>query len=68
MAIKKTDDTNYRNIANAIRGKNGLQTTYLPPEMAGAINTLPSFWSGTQAEYDALTSYDNNTYYCIVEG
>lgn len=30
--------------------------------------TAPATWSGTQAEYDALTSYDPNTYYFIVAG
>lgn len=30
--------------------------------------TAPTLWSGTQVEYDALTSYDQNTYYFIVAG
>jgi hypothetical protein len=29
-----------------------------------ALNTC-KFWKGTQAEYDALGSYDNNTIYFI---
>ena len=42
MATVITDDTNYTNIANAIRGKNGEATQYKPSEMAAAITNLPS--------------------------
>lgn len=42
MANVIIDDTNLTNIANAIRGKNGTQTTYLPSEMATAITNIPS--------------------------
>ena len=34
---------------------------------AGKIDTLPSVMELTQAQYDALVVYDNNTYYLIVE-
>lgn len=40
MAIVLTDDTNYTNIANSIRAKNGTDTTYLPSEMSTAIDAL----------------------------
>lgn len=44
-------------------------------DAAGAVAALPTFgsiatkdfWSGTQAQYDALGTYDANTLYFIVE-
>lgn len=42
MAIITTDSQHYNDIADAIRGKNGTQNTYLPSEMAAAITNLPS--------------------------
>lgn len=42
MAIVTTDNQHYSAIANAIRAKNGLTTTYLPSEMAAAITALPT--------------------------
>lgn len=30
--------------------------------------TAPILWTGTQAEYDALSTYDNNTFYFITAG
>lgn len=41
MAIKKTDDQNYHNIADAIRIKNDEKTLYKPHEMASAIEAIP---------------------------
>lgn len=41
MAIVTTDNTNYTNIAAAIRAKNGTETQYTPSEMAAAITALP---------------------------
>ena len=37
-----TDSANYTAIANAIRAKNGSQTTYKPSEMAAAIAAIAS--------------------------
>lgn len=34
---------------------------------AGKIDTLPEVLELTQAQYDGLFEYDNNTYYLIVE-
>ena len=34
---------------------------------AGKIDVLPIVVEITQAQYDALSVYDNNTYYLIVE-
>ena len=41
MAIKKTDDQNYHNIADAIRAKNDEKALYKPHEMASAIEAIP---------------------------
>jgi len=30
-------------------------------------STIRTIWRGTQAEYDALSSYDNNTLYVITQ-
>lgn len=38
--IVKTDEKNYQDIANAIRSKLGTDATYLPSEMAGAIERM----------------------------
>lgn len=40
MAIVTTDDVNYKNIASAIREKNGTENTYKPAEMATAIRSI----------------------------
>lgn len=42
MAIVTTDNQYYTAIANAIRGKNGTETTYKPSDMAAAITALPT--------------------------
>ena len=34
---------------------------------AGKIDVLPAVVELTQSQYDALSVYDNNTYYLIVE-
>lgn len=46
MAIVTTDNQHYSAIANAIRAKNGLTTTYLPSEMAAAITAIPTGGGG----------------------
>lgn len=40
--IVKTDEKNYQDIADAIRSKLGTDATYLPSEMAGAIEGIKS--------------------------
>lgn len=42
MAKAFIDDTHLGDIADSIRSKLGVQTTYLPSEMAAAINAIPS--------------------------
>lgn len=40
MATVFTDDTHYKNIANAIRAKNGSTSLYTPSEMSAAIEAI----------------------------
>jgi hypothetical protein len=42
MAIVTTDNQYYSAIADAIRAKNGTETTYKPSEIAAAISALPT--------------------------
>lgn len=30
------------------------------------VEAMPNIWSGTQAQYDALSTYDSNTLYVII--
>lgn len=59
---------NLRAIADAIRQKAGGTTTITPEQMSTQIAALPRLLEITQAEYDALTNYDENTYYCVSGG
>ena len=54
MANKITNTQHYQDIADAIRAKNGLATTYTPAQMAQAIEDLPS--GGMDANLEALMS------------
>ena len=42
MSWVKTEKSNYQNIASAIRTKSGSADTFLPSEMAAAIQAIPS--------------------------
>ena len=42
MALKITDEQNYQDIADAIRNKLGNSDTFLPSEMADAIESIPT--------------------------
>lgn len=46
MALVITDTQNYVDIANAIREKNGSEDTYMPSEMAAAIQAITGDGSG----------------------
>ena len=66
MAQYLISDTYLTNIANAIRGKLNVSTTYTPGEMSGAINsiqvaTAPSLQSKTVTpqEYQQIIAADN---------
>ena len=51
MANVLINDTSMTSIGNAIRSKLGVQTTYLPSEMASAIESIPS---GGAVDYDDI--------------
>lgn len=62
MANVLTDDTNYKNIANAIRAKNGKSDLYKPSDMAEAISELDSGISldpldNPASSYEILNGY-----------
>lgn len=46
-------------IANAIRAKLGVQDTYTPPQMAAAIDAIPT---GSDVTVEALSVTQNGTY------
>lgn len=56
MAKVLTDESNYAAIANAIRAKKGVETTYRPGDMAGAISSIET------ANLDTLSVNANGTY------
>lgn len=60
MAIITTNNQHYSDIADAIRGKNGTQNTYLPSQMATAITNIPS--GGSTITVEQLNVTSNNTY------
>lgn len=59
MAQKLYEETNIQAIANAIRAKNGLTTTYKPSEMAGAIEAIQTGCAPIEPVLgNAITFYD----------
>ena len=61
MAYKITNDENYSDIADAIRGKLGTDETFLPSEMADAIESIPA---GTDDEIKTIfIDYDGTLLY-----
>ena len=59
MTTVLTDNANYTAIANAIRSKLGVQTTYMPSEMADAITAIPT---GGGSDLGTKTITTNGTY------
>lgn len=57
-----TDKVNYMNIADAIRAKNGSTETYLPTEMADAINNIETGISLDTLENQAAGEHILNGY------
>lgn len=51
MARKLTDDTNYKNIADAIRDRGGTMNAFLPSEMPEAVRAIPG-GGGMDVEVD----------------
>lgn len=62
MAIIYTDDTHYKNIADAIRAKNGTATKYMPSDMSAAIESIKTPSAGTVWAYSNLNGA-NKIYY-----
>lgn len=67
MSLKITNTQYYTNIANAIRSRNGSSNTYLPSEMADAIDTamLYELPDGLRLKdiYGAITTLDLSHFY-----
>ena len=64
MALILTDDQNYKDIAAAIREKNGSTTTYAPGEMAAAISGGGS--SNFPDSIYSIYGSENGRYYNLV--
>lgn len=71
MAKALVSKNNLKNIADAIRNKNGLSTKYTPSTMAAAINAIPGGkynWMGANVEcldddlYNATVQLSSTTY------
>ncbi len=67
MALVTTNDQHYGDIADSIRAKLGVQTTYLPSEMSAAIDSISGGGGGgipllQQSAWDALTIAQKRSY------
>lgn len=66
IEIKQNDNNVYpRTISDAV-ATNGGTLTEVIDSINTKIDSLPKDWVGTQAEYDALTEFDENVKYYIV--
>lgn len=45
-----------------------IEDSIMTEEQKSKLNSTPTFWTGTQSEYDAIQTKDENTYYFIKEG
>lgn len=45
-----------------------IEDSIMTEEQKSKLNSTPTFWTGTQTEYDAIQDKDENTYYFIKEG
>lgn len=45
-----------------------IEDSIMTEEQKSKLNSTPTFWTGTQTEYDAIQTKDENTYYFIKEG
>ena len=63
MAHVYTEESNFENIANAIRKKNGTDNTYAPNEMASAIEELKVGELDFSSIYDQEQADEINQYY-----
>lgn len=62
------NESNLQNIANAIRGKNGLSDTYTPSQMASAISAIPTGSSITAEIVTVTVNADKTSAYNILTG
>jgi len=65
MASVIIDDTNLKNIADAIREKNGTDETYVPSAMADAIKAIET---GSKIVYGTYTGSKDNTTQVVSHG
>lgn len=68
MARVLVNESNLQNIANAIRGKNGLSDTYTPSQMASAISAIPTGSSVTAEIVTVTVDSDKTAVYSILTG
>lgn len=72
-ALEGIDHTKYLTQHQDISGKvdkvsgKGLSTNDFTNTYKAKVDATPTFWVGTQAEYDAITDKDSNTFYYITE-
>lgn len=45
-----------------------IEDSIMTEEQKSKLNSTPTFWTGTQTEYDSIQDKDENTYYFIKEG
>lgn len=71
---KDESDAKYLTTHQDISGKvdkvegKGLSTNDYTTTDKTKLDATPTFWTGTQAEYDAIATKDDNTFYYIIEG
>lgn len=72
-ALKQIDHSQYLTEHQDISGKvdkesgKGLSTNDYSDADKAKVDAAPTFWVGTQAEYDAIAVKDNKTFYYITE-
>lgn len=72
-ALEGIDHTKYLTAHQDISGKvdkvtgKGLSTNDYTNADKAKVDATPTFWVGTQAEYDAIVDKDSNTFYYITE-
>lgn len=67
--LKGTYLTEHQDISGKVDKEDGkgLSSNDYTDEDKAKVAATPTFWVGTQAEYDAIATKDNNTFYYIAE-